>query len=77
MVVVVARERRADYFKKALDKENYSWKNFLNRQDKLGIWEKYGVENRAGVVYLIAADGTLVAEDPSADEFEKYFLDNL
>lgn len=76
VVVSIAREKSRDTFENVLATENYPWESYLELLDEFSIWKKHNIQNAAGGVYLISADGTVVAVSPSAEEIEKYLEEN-
>ncbi len=53
---------------KFLEKEKWEWLQLveLDRQNK--IWNKYGINNSGGAMFLIGKDGTILAKNPTAKE---------
>lgn len=70
-VVGVARERDASSMEAAVEQDKYPWLNLLELNDKGKIWEKYGVGNGGGAVFLVGKDGKILAIDPTAEEVKK------
>jgi thiol-disulfide isomerase/thioredoxin len=72
IVVGIAREfGNTDELKKRLAKEKFNWKQLVDLDDRLGIWNKYGIPNAGGMVVLVNRDGKILAVDPTTEELEK------
>ena len=68
-IVGVAREfKNADALKDRLSKENFTWINLIELNDKNGIWNKYAISTAAGRMLLVDKNGIILATDPSAEE---------
>ena len=77
-VVGVARENNnTDAMKAALEKDGYPWLNLVELNDAGRIWPKYGAGNGGGRIILVAADGTIVAVDPTDEEILSYLQRTL
>lgn len=50
-----------------LEKEKWSWLQLLELDKQNGIWNKYGIDNSGGKIFLIDSDGTIIAIDPTAE----------
>ncbi len=67
-VVGVAGEfKNTDNLVKFLNKEKWEWLNLV----ELKIWQKYGVGNSGGGVFLIDKNGIIIAKDPTTEEVQK------
>lgn len=75
-VLGIARERKANDMKVAMEKDRYTWLNLLEINDEGKIWEKYGVGNGGGCTYLVDKEGTILAIHPTAEEV-KAILEKL
>lgn len=70
-VVGVARERDSDAaMRKAVQQDAYPWLNMLEIDDRIRLWERYGVGQSGGRTVLVDATGTILALDPTAEEVE-------
>lgn len=77
-IVGVARERvTSEFARQAVEKDGYPWLNLVDLDDKLGIWSLYRSSSAAGRLFLIGADGKIVAVDPSAEKVRAYLEENL
>ena len=63
--------------KAAIAKDGYQWLNLVELNDAQNIWQKYGVGNGGGKTFLVAADGSIVAIAPSADDIKKYIEEHI
>jgi thiol-disulfide isomerase/thioredoxin len=71
-VVAIAREfDNTDELKKRLAQERFNWTHLVELDDRLGIWNKYGIPNSGGMVVLVGRDGKILAVDPTVQELEK------
>ena len=77
-VVGIARENEnTNAMKAAIAKDGYQWLNLVELNDAQNIWQKYGVGNGGGKTFLVAADGSIVAIAPSADDIKKYIEEHI
>lgn len=68
-VVGIAREfKNTDALESRLKKEEFSWLNLVELDDKAGIWNKYAISNGAGIQVLVDTNGKILAVDPTAEE---------
>ncbi len=67
-IVGVARETNVKNMARAVEKDKYPWLNLVELNDKVHIWEYYGIGNAAGGTFLVAPDGTILAVSPTAEE---------
>src|SRR5699024_9555101 len=52
-IIGVAREKDISAAKTAIKKDKYPWKNLIELNDENKIWQKYGIGNSGGMVFLI------------------------
>lgn len=77
-IVGIAREfKNTDAVKKRLSKENFSWLNLVELDDKLNLWNTYGISNGTGLMILVDKDGTILSLDPKPEELEKILTEKL
>ncbi|MFK8270932.1 redoxin domain-containing protein [Capnocytophaga stomatis] len=71
MVGIAGEFKNTDRLTQFLEKEKWDWLQLveLDRQNK--IWQKYGIQNRGGGVFLIDEKGIIIAIDPTAEEVKK------
>ncbi len=73
VIVGIAREfGSADAAVKAVKKDGYPWLNLVEIDDANGIWAKYRCPNSGGRMFLVDADGVIVAVEPTAEEVREY-----
>ncbi len=71
-IVGVAGEfKSTDRLVKFLEKEKWPWLNLVELDRENGIWQKYGVNNAGGAIFLIDENGKILAKDPTAQEVRK------
>lgn len=71
-IVGIAREFvNIDDVKNRLSKEQFAWLNLVDLDDKLNIWNKYGISNGTGLMVLVDKKGTILAIDPKPEELKK------
>lgn len=75
-VIGVARERNKEAGIKAAAMDEYPWLNLLELNDENNIWQKYGIGNSGGGLFLVDGEGTILAVSPTAEETRK-FLEEL
>ena len=76
VVIGVARERNTPAAAEAAIKmDGYHWENLVELNDTEQIWNKYGVGNGGGEVFLIDEKGIIVAISPTVEEIRKFLLD--
>lgn len=77
-LVGVAREfNNTDAVRERIKKEKYSWPNLIDLDDRLNIWNLYGISNGVGLMVLVDKDGTILAIDPTAKELEAILQQKL
>lgn len=77
-IVGIAREfKNTDAVKRRISKEQFSWLNLVELDDKQNIWNTYGISNGAGLMILVDKDGTILSIDPKPEELEKILLHKL
>lgn len=77
-VVGVAREfNNTDAVKERIKRENYTWPNLIDLDDRLNIWNIYGISNGVGLMVLVDSDGTILATDPTPAELEMILQQKL
>ncbi len=77
-VVGIAREfKSTDAVKRRLTKEQFSWVNLVELDDKQNIWNLYGISNGTGLMVLVDRNGIILAVDPKPDELEKILQEKL
>ena len=70
-VVGIAREQGdGKAMKKAIEQDKYPWTNLLELNDAQRLWERYGIGNAGGSMFLVNPQGIIVALNPSAEEIE-------
>ena len=68
-IISVAGEfKNTDRLVKFLEKEKWKWINLVELDRQNNIWQKYGVDGGGGGIFLIDANGIIVAKDPTAEE---------
>ena len=77
-IVGVAREHENTLaMSAAIQKDGYPWLNLVELNDANRIWQKYGVNYAGGRILLVAADGRIVAMDPSAEQIQQYLEEKI
>ena len=51
-----------------LEREKWPWLQLLELDRQNNIWQKYGVDNAGGAMFLIDENGLILAKDPTAEE---------
>ena len=69
-VVGVARERCQGDMDAAIKKDAYPWLCLLELNDAGKIWDKYGVGNGGGAIFMVDKEGKILAINPSTEEVE-------
>lgn len=69
-IVGVAREHRQKDMEIAVEKDGYPWLCLLELNDAGKIWDKYGVGNGGGAIFMVDKEGKILAINPSAEEVE-------
>jgi len=54
-----------------LIKDKYPWLNLIEMNNEKHIWERYGISDSGGCIYLIGSDGNIISVDPDAEEVER------
>lgn len=77
-IVGIAREfTSTDAVKKRIEAERYPWENLYDLDDKLNIWNQYGISNGVGLMVLVDKDGTVLSVDPKPEDLEKILNEKL
>lgn len=71
MVGVAGEFKNTDRLTQFLEKEKWDWLQLVELDKQNKIWQKYGIQNKAGGVFLIDEKGTIIAIDPTAEEVRK------
>lgn len=78
VIVGIAREfQNLAAVKNRIVLEKYEWPNFVDIDDKLSIWNKYGINNGVGMMVVVDQQGKIVAIDPKASELEALLIKTL
>jgi alkyl hydroperoxide reductase subunit AhpC len=71
-IVGVAGEfENTDRLVKFLEDEKLPWLNLVELDRKNNIWQKYGVGNAGGRIFLINKNGEILAIEPTAEEVRR------
>lgn len=54
-----------------LEKEKWPWIQLVELDKQNNIWNKYGIDNSGGKIFLIDEQGIIIAIDPTADEVKE------
>lgn len=77
-IVGIAREfKNTDAVKRRISKEQFSWLNLVELDDKQNIWNTYGISNGTGLMVLVDRDGTILSIDPKPEELEMILKQKL
>lgn len=76
-VIAIARESKIEDMITAIEKDGYPWESLIDLNGRDRIWLKNGASNRGGIIYLISADGTILAVNPTAEETEQILNEQL
>ncbi len=68
-IVGVARERDAEAMRKAIGRDKYPWLNLIELNDRIKLWNQYGIRGGGGT-FLVDRNGIILAVDPTAEEVE-------
>jgi len=74
---VAGEVKNLDRYKVFMKKEGWVWKNLIELDKQNGIWEKYGVLNSGGGMFLIDKSGEILAVNPDAEEVEEILKEKL
>lgn len=69
-VISIVGGRDAGAMKKAVEEGHYPWPTFHELNGEYNLWLRNGIANAGGGGKLIKADGTILADYPSAEETE-------
>ncbi len=67
-IVGVAREKSLEDAISAAKADGYPWLNLVDINDKNNIWDKYGMKNSSGDIFLFDKYGRIVTYSVSVDE---------
>lgn len=78
VIVGIAREFQSlAAVKNRIAIENYVWQNLFDIDDKLHVWNKYGINNGVGMMVVVDQQGKILAIDPKASELEELLVKTL
>ena len=60
-VIAIAREKNPKHMEKAMKQDGYPWPSLLELKDENQIWDKNGLANSGGGMFLIDRDGTILS----------------
>lgn len=69
-VIGVARENNIAKMINAAQKDGYPWLNLVDIKDEMKVWEKNGLSNGGGGIYLIDSNGTILSKSTDMNELE-------
>ncbi len=64
-------------YHKFMAKEQWPWQQLIELDKNNRIWEKYGIMNAGGAMFLIDKTGTILAVNPTAEELEAILEEKL
>jgi len=67
-VIGVARERDVAHMIRAAEQDKYPWLNLVELNDRGKIWQKYGIGNAGGGVFLVDETGIIITVNPTAEQ---------
>lgn len=77
-VIAVAGEyKNTTQLERFMEREQWRWPTLVDLDRKHKIWQKYSVDNKAGALFLIDKDGTILAIDPTAEEVKVVLTEKL
>lgn len=77
-IIGIAREfKTTSALKKRISIEQFPWANLFDLDDKLNIWNQYGISNGVGLMVLVDKDGTILSIDPKPEELDKILEQKL
>ena len=72
-VVGIAREwGNTRAMEAAVEKDGYPWVQLYELDDRQAVWERYGVPQSGGAIFLIDKKGNVVERDPSPESIRTY-----
>lgn len=54
---------------KAIGRDKYPWLNLIELNDRIKLWNQYGIRGGGGT-FLVDRNGIILAVDPTAEEVE-------
>ena len=75
-IVGVARERDAEAMRKAIGRDKYPWLNLIELNDRIKLWNQYGIRGGGGT-FLVDRNGIILAVDPTAEEVDAILCEVL
>lgn len=77
-IIGVAREfDNTNRLEKALQREQFPWKNLVDINDQHNIWRKYDIPFSGGGMFLIGIEGEILAINPTAKEVREVLNNRL
>ena len=77
IIGVVGGIKNIESYQKAIDKENFPWRNLREINNENRIWEKFNIMNSGGATFLIDNEGIILAINPTIEETEKILKEKL
>ncbi len=77
IVGVAGEYKNTDRFVQFLEKEKWPWLNLIELDRQNNIWQKYGINNTGGGIFLIDENGKILAKDPTAEEVKREILNRI
>ena len=77
-VIGIAREHgdtRA--MRQAIGRDGYPWAQFVDLDDRHGVWEKHRLARSGGGTVLVDSDGTVMAVNPTAEEVDRLLAERF
>jgi thiol-disulfide isomerase/thioredoxin len=74
---VASEINNTNQLKVRLEKEKFPWINLIELDNKTHIWDKYGVSNSGGGIFMVDKDGTVLAINPTADQVKNILIEKL
>jgi len=70
-MIGIAREYGdTNALQRAIERQNYDWVNLVELDDRYTVWANYGMQNGAGMIYVLDKSGVIRATNPEPQELD-------
>ena len=70
-------QHNLENLKHRLDTEKFPWLNLVELDKQNRVWDKYGITNSGGRMFMVDREGIIIAIEPSAEEVRKILNEKL
>jgi thiol-disulfide isomerase/thioredoxin len=60
-----------------IHKQKYPWETVIDKENMVGLWDKYNIQQQGGGVFLINSSGQIIGVNMTPDQIEQKLKENL